>query len=304
MLHIAKTFVGLLCAIGFAVHAALPPSDGYLAVNGGNLYYIKYGNAANQPMIVLHGGPGLDSSYLLPQMSVLGKNNETVFYDQRGSGKSLGFAINDQTINIDTFVADLEAVRKHFGYKKFSLVGHSWGGLLAMFYAIKYPQNLSVLVLVDSAPANSTGFDLFMAEYTKRLTPIQSEITQIENSLPFKNGDPKTVTEYYRKIFALYFYDVRLLNQLTLRFTKESALNGFAIGQIFQNTLLKDYDLTAKLHALQLPVTIVHGDNDIVPLETAKQIKDAIQSAKLVVIKECDHFPYIEKPREFFAVFK
>lgn len=286
-------------------YASISQSFGYIAVDGGKLYYQKFaGTNDKEPIIVLHGGPGLDSSYLLPQMAELANNNEVIFYDQRGSGKSLGFVLDPNTINIDTFVEDLEDVRRYFNAKKMTLVGHSWGGLLAMAYAIKYQENLNSLVLVSSAPANTEGFNIFITNYLKRIKPLNNKLEKIEKTAEFKEGNPSTVLDYYRTIFSFYFYNKKYLNKLSLHFTQQAALDGFMVANIFGNTYLNNYDLTTQLQDLKVPVTIIHGANDIVPIETARMTQAAIPGSKLIVLKQCDHFPYIEKPKEFFASFK
>ena len=92
--------------------------SGYVQVEQGKLYYQKFGSG--MPIIVVHGGPGaLDQSYLLPQLLTLAKDHEVIFYDQRGSGKSLETKINPSLIT-DQFVKDLEALRAHFGLAKSS----------------------------------------------------------------------------------------------------------------------------------------------------------------------------------------
>lgn len=277
-------------------------TTGYVPVSDHNLYYEKFGIQSEHPIIVLHGGPGLDGSYLLPQMIQLANCGEVIFYDQRGSGKSLGFALDKQTINMDNFVKDLELIRNHFGSKKIILVGHSWGGLLAMRYATLHQENIAALILVSSAPSTSGGFKLFIDEYSKRIQTIKSAVDKIETSDKFKQGDPTIVAEYFRLIFSKYFYRKYDLNKLTLNFTKESALSGRTVGEIIGETYLNNFDLTKDLNGLEMPVLIVHGRNDIVPLETANQTKIAIPGAQIVVLDECDHFPYIEKPNEFFKV--
>lgn len=286
------------------LHAGTPADkrEGYISTNGGKLFYSQYGIKSKQPVIVLHGGPGLDQSYLLPQMQELAANNQVIFYDQRGSGRSLGFALDAHSINMKNFVKDLEAVRKQFGYKKIILVGHSWGGLLAMRYAILYPDRVSKLILVSSAPADYAGFKSFFAEYEKRTAPLKHKLDNLENSTEFKHGDPTTVIEYYRTVFATYFYQPTDVSKLSLYFTQQSALNGRKIGQIFGETYLNRYDLKPELKKLSVPTLIIHGVNDIVPITTARETHAAIASSQIVELKDCDHFPYIEQPKEFFKV--
>lgn len=101
----------------------------FIKTNDAQIFCRVFGKG--EPIIVVHGGPGLSQDYLLPQMAKLAQTNLVIFYDQRGCGLSTG-AINEDSIQIKTFVDDLEAIRKSFGYKKVTVLGHSWGGFLAM----------------------------------------------------------------------------------------------------------------------------------------------------------------------------
>lgn len=134
-----------------------------------------------EPLIVLHGGPGMSHDYLLPYMKRLEKNNFVIFFDQRGCGKSTG-EINAETINIATYLEDIEAIRKEFGFEKVSVLGHSWGGLLAMEYAIAYPQSIDKLILLDSMPKSCEDTVLFVNEYVTRMAPYANEMEAIKLS--------------------------------------------------------------------------------------------------------------------------
>ena len=284
--------------ITMPVSAILAIDSGYVPVSGGKLFYQTFGFGT--PMIVLHGGPGLDQNYLLPQMLKLADNNKVTFYDQRGSGKSLGFTLNKQTINMKVFVEDLESLRKKLGYNKFILAGHSFGGSLAMNYAVAHPEHLSALILIDSGPADATRMQTFLAEYNRRIKPLQAKLDSIQNSDSFKNYDPKAVKEYYREVFSVYFHPSTNVKQLTLNFTAESAKGGLMVGALMDPGWYQ-YDLTPKLKQLKVPTLIVHGEFDIIPISIAKDLQQSIPKSKLVVIKDCDHFPYIDQPKKFFA---
>lgn len=273
---------------------------GFIPVNGGKLHYQEFGKRDNYPIIVVHGGPGLDSTYLLPQMATLGNKNFVTFYDQRGSGKSLGFALNEKNINVPTFVADLNAVRKHLKASKVIILAHSWGAILGMCYAIEHPEHVAALILVSGAPSSSQGFEIFIQEYSQRTKHLQSEFTKITESKAFLAGEPKVVEDYFRKVFSVYFYKPTDVSKLTIKFTQQSALDGRKVGDILGATYLSNYNLTAQLQQLQVPVLILHGEQDIVPISTAIQTHEAIPHSKMVSFKECDHFPYIEKPALFF----
>ena len=99
--------------------------SGYVQVPHGKIYYetFKNGNTNHTPIIVLHGGAGkLDHTYLFPQMISLSNHNMVTFYDQRGTGKSLGFNLTSADINIDNYISDLESLRSKLGYKQFVLM--------------------------------------------------------------------------------------------------------------------------------------------------------------------------------------
>lgn len=280
--------------------ATIANHQGYFKSAGAKIYYQTFGNARS-PIIILHGGPGLDQSYLLPQMSELARNYRVTFYDQGGSGKSLQTKLNPKVINVKQFIVDLEALRKHLGYNKLTLIGHSWGGLLAMNYAIKYPDNLSSLVLLNSSPASSHGFKEFMANYIKQTAKISKRLEKISATPEFKNATSTSIRKYLELLFSVYCYNSKDSKKLSLNFMPNSTRSGFKVTDIFMQTYFKNpYDLRPELKKLKTPTLIIHGDHDIVPVKLAKELNNSIPNSKLVIIENCGHFPYIEQPQEFF----
>lgn len=273
----------------------------YVAVKEGELFYQTFGHG--KPVIVLHGGPGMDQNYLLPQMLELANKYQVIFYDQRGSGKSLDTKIDTNTINVSRFVEDLETLRRRLGYEKIILVGHSWGGLLAMHYAIQHQEHLHALVLLNSMPATSKGTQAFVQEYNKITSSVKKQIEEIYNSYEFTQGEPKFVENFYRLVFTKYLAKEEDIQKLSLRSSQRSAQGGFKkINDIFfQNELTKPYDLRNYLNKLNIPTLIVHTDKDPIPLWTAQEIYSSIPHSKFIVIKDCGHFPYAEKPDELFS---
>jgi proline iminopeptidase len=151
--------------------------SGYIDVQDGKLFYSSFGKG--DPIIVVHGGPGLDQGYLLPQMLELAKDHELIFYDQRGSGRSLEASIEPKYASSEQFAQDLEMLRLKLGLKKITLVGHSWGGFLSMSYAIKYPNNVSSLILIGSTPPDYKGQKAFSDEFNKRTQLIKNNIAPL-----------------------------------------------------------------------------------------------------------------------------
>ena len=274
--------------------------QGYLPVKDGKVFYQSFG--LGEPIVVLHGGPGLDQTYLLPQMLELAKDHRVIFYDQRGSGKSLETPIDDSHINIEQFTDDVEAVRRELGLEHFVLMGHSWGGLLAMNYAAKYPDHLTKLVLLTPAPATLAGQQGFMDEYAKRTASMTGELAPLSNEEAFQKLNEKEIEALYRKLFRFYFYNSKDADSLTLTFDVPSARSGFKVKELLlQHCWLHDAcAIVSKLHTIHTPTLMIFGDVDLIPLSSGKEMNEAISGSTMLVIKGCGHFPYIEKPKEMF----
>src|SRR5207245_8032821 len=114
------------------------------------------------PVVVLHGGPGAHHDYLLPQYDLLARGRTLLYYDQRGGGRSpVG---RDTPVGWREHVADLEALRRHWSIDRLTLLGYSWGGLLAVLYWLEHPERVDRLALVSPAPGRAA----WRAEFDRR----------------------------------------------------------------------------------------------------------------------------------------
>src|ERR1700733_8968688 len=257
-----------------------------------------------KPLIVLHGGPGLSQDYLLPQLYKLAEDNFVIFYDQRGSGQSTG-AINLDTINIDTFVNDLDNIRKAFNLKTISLLGHSWGGFLAMEYAIAHPERVEKLILSNSAPSSSDGYALFRNEWLLRTAPYQEEMAILRDTPGFKEGNSELREQYYRILFRAYCHNPEHANLLNLHMSPTAIVNGAQILDIMQqNVFEKPHNLGESLSNLSIPTLVIHGDDDIVPHSTAQVTHECVDGSSYILMQNCGHFPYVEDPDVYFECLK
>jgi len=292
----------LFMLICFASFAEANHKEGYIELEQAKLYYQSFGQG--DPIIIVHGGPCAGMSYLLPQMKELAKNHQIIFYDQRGCGKSCASIINEKTVTIEQFVQDLEDFRKKLHLEKFTLMGHSFGALLSMNYAIKYPLQVNKMILVSSETSNSNDFKIFMNEWEKRLAPMQVELEALEKSKAFKDGRQEAIDEYSFLLYSVYFKNPADMEKLSVaNYSKKQEKLEQQISDIFVNDYLAGpYDIRPKLKTLQMPVLMIHGDYDVTPLKTAINTQKSIPNAELVVIKNCGHFPHVEKPKEFFAI--
>lgn len=265
-----------------------------LLVKEGKLFCSVVGNH-HRPVIVLHGGPGLGHRYLLPQMEEIGKFSRAIFYDQRGTGKSKS---NDawHSQPFETYVNDIEEVRKQFGFESVSLLSHSWGSMLASLYALSYPERVSDIIYLNAVPISSKNYLAFVEHRNHILNVNKDELTALRESNAFKRGDTETVEKYYRLYFKNYFAKPELLDQLTIKMSPEAAINNFKIFELFYNYTVKHtFDLYDGMKKFSKPSLIIAGDKDVIPFHYMEHLHRTIPASQLVLIKECGHFPYIDQ---------
>jgi proline iminopeptidase len=275
-------------------------TERFIDVEQGQLFCRIMGQG--EPLVVVHGGPGLSQDYLLPQLKQLAKKHLVIFYDQRGSGQSTG-SIDPKLIQMRRFVDDLEQLRQTLGFNKISILGHSFGGLLAMRYAIAHPHSVDKLVLLSPAPSSSEDHALFSKEVSHRLLPHSQALAQLRESKPFQEGDPVATEKFFKTLFGPYCFNTKKVDELHLISSQKANINGSKTYAILNRDIhSQPYNLQAELQNLSCKTLIIHGDADPMPLSTAQNTHRSIPTSKLVVIKDCGHFPYVETPEDLFTI--
>jgi len=275
-------------------------NETFASVDGAELFCYLVGKK-KPSVIVLHGGPGLGHHYLLPQMAKLGNFFGAIFYDQRGTGKSKNTTNDWQANPFQTYVRDIEQLRKKFGMETISLLAHSWGSILASLYALAYPERVDKIVYVNPVPVSSHDYLEFVKHRSQIVDKHKDELTAIRESSAFKQGDPQTVEKFYRIYFKNYFAKPNLAETLSLTMSSQAAINNFKIYQLFYDyTLNNSFDLYEGLAKINKKSLIVAADKDVIPFHYMEQLHTHIPASKLMLIKNCGHFPYIDQPEIFF----
>ena len=272
--------------------------EGYVEAENAKLYYKSIGEG--EPIIIVHGGPGLSHNYLLPHLNSLSENNQLIFYDQRGSGMSEA-NVDSESITVNEFVKDIELIRTHFGFGKIHIIGHSWGGYLAMKYAINNPNNVRSLLLVSSNGATEKSlkdYDRIRAEtMTSEDSKLMSEIFASEE---FKLADLNTIKSLVRMFFKPVLYEVSYIDSINFGINEYTAKNLFKIFGLLSNNR-KGYDLTEQLKYLNIPTLIIHGNDDPLLPKHARILHETIAGSELVILEKCGHFPFVEQPESFMT---
>lgn len=273
--------------------------DTLLDLNGTSLYIKEIGTGS--PIIVVHGGPGLNHSYFLPHLNSLAKKHRLIFYDQRACGNSSG-KLDSTQMNLHLFVEDIEAIRKSLNLGKVAILAHSWGGLVAMNYASKYSSNISGLILSNSV---SPKFGEFENETNLRLKariPSEDSIlrSEILKSTEFKSGNLESYVRLFKLSFKPSFYFRNSLEKMKLILPADFLAKRRIL--FFMSKELSAYDFYNNLKSITCPVLVIHGAYDGMPLELSQKIQHHILNSKLIIIKDAGHFPFIDKPKKYTAV--
>ncbi len=255
-------------------------------------------------MIVMHGGPDFDISYLLPELDSLSDKFHLIYYDQRGRGRSAD-GVKPEDVTLKSELADLDEVREHFHLDKVVLLGHSWGTVLALEYALRHPERVSRLVLMNPAPASAADINRFRTERVEKWPDLMELKKAISDTTAYKQADPDAVVAYYRVHFKPALARSADYEKLILRMQErfiEQGKDGIFKSRAIEDRLMNQtwaspdgYDLHPKLKGLNIPALVITGDNDFFPF-AAEHIAQAIPGARLVTLKDCGHFPYLECP--------
>ena len=254
---------------------------------------------AGEPVVLMHGGPGLDHTTLLG-LSPLARDYRLVFYDHRCNGRSGG---DPETMTWDNLTADADALRATFGFDKWIVLGQSFGGQVALMYALRYPERVSQLILMDTAADNR-----WATEHAPELLAKRGyRASTVAAARRFYGGDiePKKVGITAMRFIGAYFHHVRIRDlpamiagALRMRRRPTAHVVGFG-------TLLKDWNVMDRLSEIDMPTLVVAGRDDFLfPPECQAILADRLPHATLEIIERAGHNPQDENPQAVIEVIR
>jgi proline iminopeptidase len=264
--------------------------EGTVAVDGAELFYVTHGSG--RPLMLMHGGLGPDHSYFRPWLDALGDEIALIYYDHRGGGRSSRLT-SFAGITHDTLTDDADRLRAHLGHESMTLLGHSYGGMLALEYALRYPHRLDGLILCCTAPAWDYDEEI-AANAAVRGTPEALAAAAELRNAPI--GDDERYRRLHVAIQPLYFHrvDPDVIAAMDAR-TRYSAA-AYDLSEL----LLADFNIADKIHAIQTPTLIVVGRDDwVTPPSQAERIQRAIPHADVAMFEASGHYPFIEETAAF-----
>ena len=249
-----------------------------------------------EPLIFLHGGPGGEHRFFLPHLQDLSQHFTLIFYDQRGCGQSEK-AINEE-YTMGGEVETLEALRQFFNIDKLNLIGESWGSMLALLYAAKYPNHVNKLFMTAAVGATKDGYFRFEKELLHRLT--KDERIRLEELSPKVDRGEVDVAEIFKMIDPYYVYSPESLTKKTK--TQSNARVNERIGK----DIADNYDVSKEAKKLSnIPIMVAQGDHDIITPEILEQeLINYIPHIEVREINNCGHWSVIEQPEQLQAMIK
>jgi len=278
------------------------PHESRIPVGGAELYSRDIGHGT--AIIVLHGGPDFDHSYLLPELDRLSDSYHLIYYDQRGRGQSAD-GVKPEDVTLASDIADIEKVRQYYHLDSVVLLGHSWGTVLALEYALRYPGRVSHMILMNPGPASTDDYQQLKKEWLEKRPEDMERRKAISATAAYKEADPDAVVAYYRIHFKPALarsedYE-KLITRMQASFVRQGSA-GIIKARAVESRLMSEtwaapeYNLLPRLKSLRIPTLVVTGDHEFIPIPTAEHITQALPNARMVTLKNCGHFSYMESP--------
>ena len=284
--------------------------EGFVDANGVLIYYTIMGKG--EPLMVVHGGPGASHDYFLPYLLPLARTNKVIFIDERGSGRSEKLQ-DVSKYTVENMVEDVEAVRQALGLGKINLLGHSYGGVLAQAYALKYQKNLSHLIL-GSTFASTSAMNQVLANEKQSMEPdARQKLRSLEDAGLFGKGKPWEKNRYPNDYAVLawgdgYFpylyqnrpdpnYDPAGQNTTTSWDLYREMWGSH--GEFIIDGNLKSVEYTDRLAGIHVPTLLLCGDHDESDPSLSRTMHDKISGSTLVILPKSGHMTFVDQPDMF-----
>ena len=280
------------------------PQGDYVIVNGAKLWYESEGKG--EPLLLIAGGPGTSHSCFHPYFSALADSYRVIYFDAYGRGKS-DQAKSPKEYTFDRDVEDVEGLRKALGLGKINVLGHSYGGMVAQAYALKYPESIKNLILSStlfSGEMWQAANDNYNHGIKNQYPEVWEKIQQLRAQGFHSNS--KEHQEIYGTVPAglFYYYDASNADKGVTEFNSEVyyAIAGDDADFLIGGDIAK-LDFRTELKNLKMPTLILAGRFDRVALPRFSiQFKQYVPQAEFVMFEKSGHNPYVEEPAKMFQV--
>ena len=290
-----KVLIMILLSLTFPI-ILICQENGLIETEDGVLHFKKYGSG--EPLLIINGGPGLDCEGFIPLAELLSDKYMTILFDQRGTGKSELRQIDSTTVTMDLMARDIETIRKYLKIDKWIVLGHSFGGWMSEYYAIKYPESIKGMIL-----SSSGGIDLNILSYftaNLRIHLSQTERDSLDYySDKMKQGDTTYNVKYnWAKYLATgYVYDKKYVPSIAKRLA--FARNPRITDLVYKDLYKMKFDCKETLRDFDKPVLIIQGRQDLIGDGIAYEAHAVLKNSTIVFINKSVHYSWLEQGEEY-----
>lgn len=243
------------------------------------------------PLVALHGGPGLDHTTMAPHLQPLSQHLRLIYFDHRGTGRSAK-PQGATAYHIDRFVGDIEGVADTLELSTFALMGHSFGGLVALHFALAHPEMLTHLILV------STPVSHHYIEAAEKALPEHVGAEALKELASLQDSEP---SDYVMKrslqlLAPMYFREPERVSELGL----DSVRFGPRSQAVWES--LDGFDLRPRLQEIRTPTLVIAGRYDrVLPPDMVRDATKGLPDRKLMIMEKSGHYPFIEQREAFLT---
>jgi proline iminopeptidase len=249
----------------------------------------------HRPLLCINGGMVYSHILLWPALSPLAAHRQLILYDQRGRGASQA-PPGTRAARIEHDALDVPALREALGLDQWDVLGHSWGGAIALLAAAEDPVGVRNLVLVDACGLTPEWLDALHGVALARLTGPARERLAAFDPLLLHDPEPGRQAEYNQALYPAWFHDGELGTMFTPPLARSET--GAAVVARLRREGVDWRDCAARIRARTL---LVHGTSDLIPVAQSVRTAQIIPAAKLELIPDAGHMPFWEQPELFFA---
>ncbi len=289
--------------------AVYPVQEGFVDAKGVLIYYKMLGQGP--PLLILHGGPGASHDYFLPHVLPLARHHRLVFIDERGSGRSEKLE-DPHGYTVENMVEDTEAVRQALKLGKIRLLGHSYGGVLAQAYALKYGANLTHLVLCSTFHSTEKMNAVFRRIVADMEPELRKRIESMEKVDLYGKGRiferGRYTSDYMTAAWGEGYFPY--LYQRRPDPNYDPIANGIMSWDLYREMWgshgefvidgnLKSVEYASRLPSIKVPTLVTVGDHDECAPSLSEEMHRLIPNSKLIVLPESGHMTFVDQPQLF-----
>jgi proline iminopeptidase len=250
--------------------------------------------AGAPPLLLVNGGLLYDHALLWPALSPLAAGRQVVLYDQRGRGASESPA-DPLAARIEDDAEDVGALRRALGIRQWDVLGHSWGGGIALLGTSRDQAGTRRLITVDAVGPTSAWMPALHAEALARANDEDRATLQRLGGPPQHDPDPAIHGAYSRASYGAWFADPEMARYFAP--PHAASVTGAAIAARLRR---EGYDWRDFLRALSVPTLVIHGERDALPAAVALELSELLPRARLSLLPGAGHMPFWEAPERFF----